>query len=326
MVNGLAIRDAEVDFGPIRAVAGVNLDLVEGDILALLGASGSGKSTLLRSVAGLQPLTRGRISWNGKDLAGVKVHRRGFGLVFQDAQLFVNMNVGRNVAYGIHRMGTAAKRRRVAEMLELVGLSGYEHRRVVELSGGEAQRVALARSLAPSPRVLLLDEPLSALEHDLRRRLAEDLSRILREVGSTAIHVTHDQAEASMIGDTVAIMAKGRILQRDRPAALWHHPNSKQVARFLGNHAFLDEPGAHRLGWEGRLPTGHVLAVGPRSFVRDDEAIQVPVLSEGFSQDQFMIEILLPDGQRARVASDHGTTRETIGVRLQSGAITPEDR
>lgn len=176
MVAGLDVRDARIAYGKVTAVDGVSLQVPPGSVVGLLGPSGSGKSTLLRGIAGLEPLVGGSVSWDGEDLVGVKVFKRNFGMVFQDAQLFPTMSVGRNIAYGLGKLGRAEQRARVEEMLDLVGLPGYADRRPTELSGGQAQRVALARSLAPSPRALLLDEPLSALDTGLRRRLAEDLS------------------------------------------------------------------------------------------------------------------------------------------------------
>lgn len=210
-MKGLLVTDAVVSYvtasGPVTAVDHVNLEVAPGEIVALLGASGSGKSSLLRAIAGLEPLAGGRITWDGLDLTGLPVHRRGFGMMFQDAQLFPTMNVGGNVAYGLHGRPAAERQARVAELLELVGLPGYGRRRVTELSGGQAQRVALARSLAPQPRLLLLDEPLSALDRALRERLVEDLGVVLRATHTTAVYVTHDQDEAFTLADRVVVLA-----------------------------------------------------------------------------------------------------------------------
>ena len=217
--SGLAVERATVrypgtDAGARPAVDGASLDVAVGEVVALLGPSGCGKSTLLRAIAGLEPVADGRIGWDGEDLAGVAPHRRGFGLMFQDGQLFGHRNVGANVAYGMEsqRIPKPERAAQVAELLELVGLPGTEGRRVTELSGGERQRIALARSLAPRPRLLLLDEPLSALDRELRTRLAEDLARLLRETGTTAILVTHDPEEAETIADRVVRMRDGRVL------------------------------------------------------------------------------------------------------------------
>ena len=222
---------------PTLAVDGVTLDVAPGEILALLGPSGSGKSSLLRAVAGLEPLAGGDVTWDGRSVAAVPVHRRGFGLLFQDGQLFAHRDVGGNVGYGVR--GAPDATTRVAELLELVGLPGEERRDPATLSGGERQRVALARALAPRPRVLLLDEPLSALDRALRERLADDLRAALVATGTTAVLVTHDQDEAFAVGDRVAVLAGGRLLQVDRPAELWRRPAGSEVAAFLGYEAFV---------------------------------------------------------------------------------------
>lgn len=242
---GLEVRGAVVRFEATTALAGVSLDVGPGEVVALLGPSGCGKSTLLRAVAGLQPLDAGAALWGGEDLVGVPVHRRGFGLMFQDGQLFVHRDVGGNVAFGLEMAGAPreSRRARVAELLDLVGLAGYQARSVATLSGGERQRVALARALAPRPRLLLLDEPLSALDRALRERLTGDLAAILRRAGTTALYVTHDHDEAFAVADRVAVMAAGRILQVDTPRRLWRAPGSRAVAEFLGYEAFLPTTG-----------------------------------------------------------------------------------
>jgi thiamine transport system ATP-binding protein len=206
----LFVEDVTVRFGERTVLDDVSLTVDTGEIVALLGPSGCGKTTLLRVIAGLQIPDLGAVLWDGADLAGVPPHRRGIGLVFQDLQLFPHKDVGGNVAFGLRMHGAPrdVTTRRVTEMLELVGLPGFEHRRVATLSGGEAQRVALARALAPEPKVLLLDEPLGALDRDLHDRLALDVRALLRQVGITAIHVTHDEAEARVIGDRLVVLAR----------------------------------------------------------------------------------------------------------------------
>lgn len=240
--QALGVHDVVVRYpGPRRgvpttAVDGVSLQVAQGEVVALLGPSGCGKSSLLRAVAGLEPLAGGEVRWAGRSLADVAVHRRGFGLVFQDGQLFEHRTVAGNVGYGLRGRGTAG---RVRELLGLVGLAGYDDRPVSTLSGGERQRVALARALAPAPRLLLLDEPLSALDRSLRERLAVDLRAVLVATGTTALFVTHDQDEAFAVADRVAVLSRGRLLQVDTPRALWTAPASAEVARFLGYEAFV---------------------------------------------------------------------------------------
>ena len=225
------------------AVDGVSLDVAAGEIVALLGPSGCGKSSLLRAVAGLEPLAGGSVAFDGEDLAGVPVHRRGFGLLFQDGQLFPHRDVGRNVAYGLEAQGVprAERAARVAELLADVGLAGYAGRSVATLSGGEKQRVALARALAPRPRLLLLDEPLSALDRRLRERLAVDVRDTLKATGTTAVFVTHDHDEAFTVADRVAVMDAGRLLQVAAPDVLLRAPAGPRVAEFLGLAPGADE-------------------------------------------------------------------------------------
>ena len=288
--RGLAVRDVVVhyrdDDGTVAtAVDGLSLDVAPGEVLALLGPSGSSKSTLLRAIAGLEPLSAGRISWDGADLAGIPVHRRGFGLLFQDGQLFPHRDVAGNVAFGLQMAGVdrAGRAPVVAELLELVGLAGFAHREVVTLSGGERQRVALARSLAPRPRLLLLDEPLSALDRALRERLAGEVRSALVATGTTAVFVTHDHDEAFAVADRIAVMDLGRLLQVAEPADLWHRPASRRVAEFLGYEAFVPghAPAAAALAGETRDDV--VLALGPGSLLRDDDgALTAQVLGSGF--------------------------------------------
>jgi thiamine transport system ATP-binding protein len=241
-VRGLVVRyPAARGAGGVTAVDDVTLDIAPGEVLALLGPSGCGKSSLLRAVAGLEPAAAGTVAWDGLDLVGVPVHRRGFGLMFQDGQLFPHRDVAGNVEFGLRMAGLdrTAREARVRELLGVVGLAGYERRPIATLSGGEQQRVALARSLAPSPRLLLLDEPLSALDRALRERLAEDLRAALTATGTTALLVTHDHDEAFAVADRIAVMDAGRLLQVAEPAELWQRPATRQVAEFLGYEAFV---------------------------------------------------------------------------------------
>ncbi|WP_461637996.1 ABC transporter ATP-binding protein [Leucobacter sp. BZR 635] len=212
--GGLTVTDVSVAYRRDELVVrGASFGVPRGDVVALLGPSGCGKSTLLRAIAGLEPLAGGSVSWDGLDLTRVPPHKREFGLVFQDGQLFSHRSVAENIAYGlrVQRRARAEREARVTELLDLVGLSGYEARAVTELSGGQRQRVALARALAPSPRLLLLDEPLSALDRELRDRLALDLAELLRATDTTAILVTHDESEAGTIANRVLRMRDGKI-------------------------------------------------------------------------------------------------------------------
>ncbi|MET0325863.1 MAG: GNAT family N-acetyltransferase [Ilumatobacteraceae bacterium] len=197
-----------VDFGGPPVLDRAGLTVGDGEVVALLGASGSGKSTLLRVIAGLVQPASGTVVLDGRDITGLPTHRRGIGMVFQDEQLFPHRDVAANVAFGLRMKGVppAERDRRVAEMLALVGLDGFGARRVTELSGGEAKRVALARSLAPAPSAILLDEPLTGLDRELHDRLAGELARILRVAATTALIVTHDRDEAGVVADRVVMM------------------------------------------------------------------------------------------------------------------------
>lgn len=190
----------------------ISLRVGSTETVALLGPSGCGKSTLLRAIAGLQPLAAGRIFWDGEDITAVKPHRRGFGLLFQDGQLFNHKNVAENIGYGLRlqKRSRSEVAERVEQLLDLVGLAGYGKRSVLQLSGGQQQRVALARALAPAPKLLLLDEPLSALDADLRTRLAQELTVMLKN--TAAIFVTHDETEASTVADRIIRMKEGRLV------------------------------------------------------------------------------------------------------------------
>ncbi len=206
----LDVRDIAVSFAGHPVLDGVSLTVEQGEVVALQGPSGSGKSTLLRVIAGLLAPASGAIVLDGRDVTAVPTHERGIGMVFQDEQLFPHRDVAANVGFGLRMQGVdaATRRRRVDELLGVVGLAGFGARRVTDLSGGEAKRVALARSLAPSPRLLLLDEPLTGLDAELHDRLAGELAAILRRTGTTALLVTHDLAEAEAVADRVVTMAE----------------------------------------------------------------------------------------------------------------------
>ncbi|MGW2424229.1 ABC transporter ATP-binding protein [Streptomyces sp. NPDC001709] len=232
----LSLDEATVRFGGRTVLDAVGLDVAEHEVVCVLGPSGSGKSTLLRAVAGLQPLSGGRVLLDGRDQTGVPAHKRGVGLMFQDHQLFPQRDVGANVAFGLRMHGVAKGERdtEAGQLLELVGLPGAARRAVASLSGGEQQRVALARALAPRPRLLMLDEPLGQLDRSLRERLVVELRELFGRLGTTVLAVTHDQGEAFALADRVVVMRDGRIAQSGTPLEVWQRPADAFVARFLG--------------------------------------------------------------------------------------------
>ncbi len=268
----LALRDVTVRYGDTAAVDDVSLDLASGQVLAVLGPSGCGKSTLLRAVAGLEPLASGSIAWDGADLAGTPTHKRGFALMFQDGQLFAHLTVARNVAYALRLRRTPSARvtARVRELLDLVGLSGYDDRLPGTLSGGERQRVALARALAVEPRLILLDEPLSALDASLRERLAGDLRSILHAAGTTALLVTHDHEEAFAMADRLAVMRGGRVVQQGAIDEVWREPVDEETALFLGYAKVLRDAAARRVLDAAALPPAYAVALRRSALVVDD--------------------------------------------------------
>ena len=307
----LSVEDVTVRFEGEAALDRASLDVADGEIVTVLGPSGSGKTTMLRVIAGLQVPDEGRVMLDGIDLAAVPPHRRGVGLVFQDHALFPHRDVLGNVSFGLRMRGDSSEaiEARTAELLDLVGLRGFERRSVGTLSGGEQQRVALARALAPEPRVLLLDEPLGSLDRRLRDRLLDDLARLFDELELTAVYVTHDQIEAFTLGDRVAVMRAGKVVQVATPDELWAHPLDEDVARFLGLANVTDgevvRPEAvtvRRAAGRGQGVVERAVRVGP--IVR--------------------LRVRLDDGQEleAVVASiDHPSAGDRVDV-----AIDPEGR
>ncbi|NQW33992.1 MAG: ABC transporter ATP-binding protein, partial [Acidimicrobiaceae bacterium] len=232
----IALRDVRKTFGSVVAVDAVNLDVFDGEFLTLLGPSGSGKTTVLRMIAGFEPLTSGSIMLNGKDVTGVPAFERDVNTVFQDYALFPHMTVLENVEYGLKVKGVARpeRRNRATEILEVVQLVGFADRKPNQLSGGQRQRVALARALVNQPKVLLLDEPLGALDLKLREEMQVELKSIQQRVGITFVYVTHDQGEALSMSDRVVVFNAGKIEQVGTPREIYEHPATSFVAGFVG--------------------------------------------------------------------------------------------
>ena len=240
-----------------RALEPATLDIARGETLVLLGPSGCGKTTMLRIIAGLElPDVGGRVLFDGNDMTSVPIERRNVGMVFQSYALFPNMTVADNIGYGLKIRGVGREERaaRIAELVALTNITGLENRRISQLSGGQRQRVALARAVAIRPGVLLLDEPLTALDAALRDRLRGELNRLLRALGITAIYVTHDQSEAMELGDRIVVMQKGAIAQIGTPREIYFAPNSRFVAEFIGAANIIESP----------VENGHLVLTGGR--------------------------------------------------------------
>lgn len=326
------------------AVQGVTLSLKAGDIGVLIGPSGCGKTTLLRAVAGLEHVTSGEIRLTKSVVSSahlsVPPELRRIGMVFQDYALFPHLSVGRNVAFGIHQLPRAEQAARVAEVLQLVGLEGSEHRYPHELSGGQQQRVALARALAPRPQLMLLDEPFSNLDVDLRERLAHEVRGILKAAGATALFVTHDQFEAFAIGDVIGVMNEGHLHQWDDAYTLYHRPATRFVADFIGHGVFapatLVQQGNNVVAQtplgdltdleECPLPSSYPagecdVLLRADDIVHDDHApVQAQIVRKSFRGSEFLYTLRLASGHTvlAHVPSHHDhALGEWIGIRAQ---------
>ena len=245
----IEIRGLSKAFGSVKAVDGVDLDIQSGEFLTLLGPSGSGKTTVLRMIAGFEVPDSGTIKLNGEEITDLPPYDRDVNTVFQDYALFPHMDVITNIEYGlrVEKVAKEERRKRALEALDQVRLSGYESRKPNQLSGGQRQRVALARALVKRPSVLLLDEPLGALDLKLRQQMQIELKELQREVGITFIFVTHDQEEALTMSDRIAVFDKGKIQQLDRPAAIYERPINEFVAGFVGVSNLIEGDAASKL-------------------------------------------------------------------------------
>ena len=318
-VGGLSVRGLSVAYDGEPAVVDAHLEVADGRVLAVLGPSGCGKSTLLRAVAGLEPAS-GSVHWHDEDVSATPTHRRGFALMFQDGQLFPQLTVARNVGYPLRlrRTPRAAASARVTELLDLVGLAGFGDRLPGTLSGGERQRVALARALAASPRLLLLDEPLSALDAGLRQRLGVDLRRILVEAGTTALMVTHDHEEAFAVADDLAVMRAGRIVQSGPIGEVWRAPADPDTALFLGYARVLDGPAAGALLEAAGLSPAPAVAVRRSALtVAGDGPLLGEVLEVRTTPGQLRLVVRTELGELDAVASLDRRTAAGDGVRLR---------
>ena len=342
-LESVSVRYARSQSGH-AAVEGATLALSRGQIGVLVGPSGCGKTSLLRAVAGLEPCSDGRIVMDGQTLSEPRSRThlppetRRIGMVFQDYALFPHLSVAQNVALGVHHLPRGERRARVQQMLDLVGLGHAAKRPPHQLSGGQQQRIALARALAPQPQLLLLDEPFSSLDVDLRERLAQEVRVILKESATTALFVTHDQLEAFALGDVIGVMHKGRLEQWDDAYTLYHRPASRFVAQFIGHGVFT--PGrivAHEGGPRVHTPLGELSDMDecplPSAFpggecdvllraddiIHDDaSAIKAQIERKAFRGSEFLLTLRLQSGERvlAHVPSHHDhAVGEWIGIR-----------
>lgn len=331
----LRVDNVRAVYGETVALHGVSLDIADNEFFALLGPSGCGKTTLLRSIAGFETPASGRIDLDGQDLVGMPSHRRPVNMMFQSYALFPHMSVERNVAYGLESEGMARAdvRRRVGEVMEIVGLENLAKRRPAQLSGGQRQRVALARAIVKRPRLLLLDEPLSALDRQVRASMQLELKRLQHEVGLTFVVVTHDQEEAMSMADRIAVLKDGRLEQLDTPQELYAHPATRFVASFIGSANLLDgvavDGGVDVPGF-GEVPVAHTQTAGEALTVvvrpEDVEITEAVDGRHGTVVDTFFLggsSTLSIDvaGLDAPIqATVHGTTRvargDVVGIRF----------
>ena len=306
----VALDGVSKRYGETTALADASLSVRDGEFFTLVGPSGCGKTTTLRLIAGFEEPTAGTVRIGGESMAGVAPERRGLGVVFQSYALFPHMSVAENVGYGLRFAeppGGASRRERIAELLEMVGLGGMGARDPDALSGGQRQRVALARALAPGPRVLLLDEPMSALDARLRERLRVRVKEIQSELGITTVYVTHDQEEALAVSDRLAVLRDGRVEQVDPPRAAYRRPRSRFAAEFLGDNNVFDGE---------RVPAGEgeaiAVAVGDRTFrlAGDGDGDGVDAGATGADRGERVTFCVRPE--RLRVGAGENRFRATV--------------
>ncbi|MBP8025635.1 ABC transporter ATP-binding protein [Uruburuella suis] len=334
----LNVADLYLSFGRTAVLQGFGFDLEAGEIACLLGHSGCGKTTALRAVAGFEQPERGRIALQGRTLSDgrlfVPPHLRRIGMVFQDYALFPHLNVADNIAFGLSGRSAEARKARVAELLALIGLPDYGGHYPHQLSGGQQQRVALARALAPKPELVLLDEPFSNLDADLRTRLSKEVRSLLKQENTSALLVTHDQQEAFAMADKIGIMADGRLQQWDTPYNLYHNPATPAIAGFIGQGVLLrgQMSGSHCV----RLALGEFCGVVPHhcqscrevdvllrpdDVVHDDNSpVSAEVLDKDFKGSYFIYTLKLDSGETvlAHVPSHHNhPIGSRIGIRLE---------
>jgi ABC-type Fe3+/spermidine/putrescine transport system ATPase subunit len=325
----LEIRGLAVDYGAVRAVDGVDLTVEAAETLTLLGRSGSGKTSLLLGIAGVVPVSAGTVALDGTVLTTVPTHERRIGVVFQDFALFPHLTVAGNVGYGLRMAGVTDPAAAVAAALDQVDLAGYEARRIDQLSGGQAQRVALARTLVTRPKALLLDEPLGSLDPALRASVAAELAALLDDIAIPTIIVTHDPGEAFGLGDRVAVLDRGRIGAIGTPAEVWHDPRTAEVARILGHRNLLEAEVHDGIGRIGPIrvplpfPDGrHDVLVLPAAVHRDPSGASLPVLASRFTGPAWVVTVRCGAHTLDLYSAEPVDRGREIGVELDPSGIT----
>ena len=335
----LALNDIECRYDGRLAVCGLSMRVSAGSVVCLLGPSGCGKTTVLRAIAGFHPLALGEILINGTTVSQpgftLPPEKRHLGMVFQDHALFPHLDVAGNIGFGLRGITIAQKQKLVGDLLEITGLNGMGGRYPHELSGGQQQRVALARALAPKPDLILLDEPFSNLDIELRERLSGEVREILKQRSTTGVLVTHDQHEAFALGDAVGVMHEGKLLQWDTPYNLYHEPNNRFVADFIGQGVFLrgtlltpdtveTEIGVHKgnRAYDWGRGAQIELLLRPDDIVPDpDGPLKAKVVKKAFRGAEILYTLRLPSGGRLLALfpshSDHAIG-ERVGIRVQA--------
>lgn len=339
MSEMLSLKNVQCSYDDRVVVRDLSMHVNRGSLVCLLGPSGCGKTTVLRAIAGFHALDAGEIQINDRPVSSpgftMPPEKRRLGMVFQDYALFPHLDVARNIAFGLGSLPKKHQSQIVEAMLEIVGLAGMENRFPHELSGGQQQRVALARALAPQPDLILMDEPFSNLDIDLRERLSDEVRQILKKQGITMVLVTHDQHEAFALGDQVGVMHEGKLLQWDTPYNLYHEPNCRFVADFIGQGVFIDGTlvapdqietslgvykGNRAYDWGPGAAIEMLLR--PDDVVPDpDSDLKVEVMQKAFKGAEIMYTLQLPDGRRLlSLFPSHANHRigEKVGIRIEA--------
>lgn len=338
MTNTLSINNVSVGYYQTNVVKSFGFDLQRGEIGCLLGPSGCGKTTLLRAIAGFEPINSGEIYLNDHLISSVDQNtapeKRNIGMVFQDFALFPHLTITDNITFGIRKSGTHYKQQRCRELLSLVGLEGFESRYPHELSGGQQQRVALARALAPNPALLLMDEPFSSLDVELRTQMVKDVREVLKQTNTTAILVTHDQHEAFLLADHIGVMNEGKLQQWDSGYNLYHKPANLFVADFIGMGVFLDGVvlNDHKVETEMGILDGDLndhmesgssvkVLVRPDDIIHDDDShLKAEVIDKAFRGADYLYTLIMPSGTQVLcLAPSHHNHHigERIGIHVE---------